>query len=164
MVLLVLALAGGLLRLFAPNPSPLRDFGSLMLVLWVPVIGNVIAFAVRKIPFGRSSPFAAGKPFLPQLLVEITPLAPPPRMAGTLAADGCALVVGTEGFWVRFDRPLAGWLDAGAPLTTQAQFRRPDMALSHFAPETPFRIVAQERLVGQGRVLELLGRAPAAEP
>ena len=152
-ILLVLALVGGAIRLWAPNPSTLRDLGSLMLVLWVPVIGNVIAFFVRKIKL-RRTPFDF--PFAPELLVELMPLAPPPALAQPLAGDSCALVVGTEGFTVRLSEPLAGWLKAGAPLQAQAQFLKPHMALALFPPETPFRVVAQQQLVGQGRVLQVL--------
>ena len=151
-ILLVLALAGGAIRLLAPNPSTLRDMGSLMLVLWVPVIGNVIAFLVHRIKL-RRTPFDF--PFAPDLLVEMSPLAPPPRLGQPLA-DSCALIVGTEGFTVRLSQPLAGWLKAGAPIQVQAQFLKPAMALALFPPDTPFRIVAQQQLVGQGRVLQVL--------
>ena len=151
-ILLVLALVGGAIRLWAPNPSSLRDLGSLMLVLWVPVIGNVIAFLVRRIKL-RRTPFDF--PFAPDLLVEMSPLSPPPPLAQPLA-DGCALIVGTEGFTVRLSQPLAGWLKAGAAIQLQAQFLKPKMARALFAPETPFRIVAQQQLVGQGRVLRVL--------
>ena len=152
-ILLVLALAGGAIRLLAPNPSMLRDIGSLMLVLWVPVIGNVIAFLVRKIKL-RRTPF--DDPFAPELLVEMSPLAPPPRLAQPLAGDGCALVVGTEGFTVRLSQPLAGWLKRGEAIEVQAQFLKPGMALALFPAGTSFRIVAQLQLVGEGRVLEVL--------
>src|SRR6478752_2586835 len=115
-ILLVFALTGGAIRLLAPNPSTLRDIGSLMLVLWVPVIGNVIAFLVHRIKL-RRTPF--DDPFAPELLVEMRPLAPPPRLGQPLTGDGCALVVGTEGFTVRLSQPLAGWLKAGTPIQVQ---------------------------------------------
>ena len=152
-ILLVFALVGGAIRLAAPNPSMLRDFGSLMLVLWVPVIGNVIAFVARKIML-RRTPF--DRPFAPELLVEMRPLAPLPRLPQPLAGDSCALVVGTEGFTVRLSQPLSGWLAAGSAIEVQAQFLKPRMALSLFPPDTPFRVVAQQQLVGQGRVLQVL--------
>jgi hypothetical protein len=154
-ILLVFALIGGAVRLWAPDPSTLRDFGSLMLVLWVPVIGNVIGFLVRKIKL-RRTPFDF--PFAPQLLVELTPLVPPPPLL--LAVDSCALVVGTEGFTVRLSQPLAGWLAAGAPIQVQAQFLKPQMALALFPRDTPFRVVARQQLVGQGRVLDVLSARP----
>jgi hypothetical protein len=152
-ILLVFALVGGAIRHWAPNPSTLRDMGSLMLVLWVPVIGNVIAFLVHRIKL-RRTPF--DDPFAPDLLVEMSPLAPPPPLAAPLAGNSCALVVGTEGFTVRLSQPLAGWLATGAPIQVQAQFLKPQMALALFPADTPFRIVAQQQLVGQGRVLQLL--------
>ena len=155
-ILLVFALAGGAIRLWTPNPSTLRDMGSLLLVLWVPVIGNVIAFLVHRIKLRRT---LFDDPFAPELLVELSPLAPPPRLARPLA-DSCALVVGTEGFTVRLSRPLAGWLKAGSPIQVQAQFLKPTMAIALFQPETPFRIVAQQQLVGDGRVLAVF---PARE-
>lgn len=152
-ILLVLALAGGAIRLLAPNPSTLRDIGSLMLVLWVPVIGNVIAFLVHRIKI-RRTPF--DDPFAPELLVELSPLAPPPRLAQPLAGEGCALVVGTEGFTVRLSQPLAGWLERGKPVQVEAQFLKPQMALALFPADTTFRVVAHQQLVGQGRVLQVL--------
>ena len=155
-ILLVFALSGGAIRLWAPSPSTLRDMGSLLLVLWVPVIGNVIAFLVHRIKL-RRTPF--DDPFAPELLVELIPLAPPPRLAQPLA-DSCALVVGTEGFTVRLSQPLAGWLKAGSPIQVQVQFLKPRMALGLFHPETPFRVVAQQQLVGQGRVLEVIAERP----
>jgi hypothetical protein len=152
-ILLVFALIGAAIRQWAPNPSTLRDFGSLMLVLWVPVIGNVIAFLVRKIKL-RRTPF--DHPFAPELLVEMSPLAPPPPLGAPLVSDSCALVVGTEGFTVRLSQPLAGWLEGAAAIQVQAQFLKPQMALGLFQSDTPFRIVAQQQLVGQGRVLQVL--------
>jgi hypothetical protein len=152
-ILLVFALVGGAIRLWAPNPSTLRDMGSLLLVLWVPVIGNVIAFLVRKVKL-RRTPFDA--PFAPELLVELSPLDPPPRLGQPLVEPSCALVVGTEGFTVRLSQPLAGWLKRGEAIEVQAQFLKPKMALALFPAGTPFRIVAQQQLVGQGRVLQVL--------
>ena len=55
--LLLLAVAGGAIRAWAPNPSTLRDIGSLLLVLWVPVIGNVIAYLVRQFRIANSHSF-----------------------------------------------------------------------------------------------------------
>jgi hypothetical protein len=153
-ILLVLALVGGAIRLWAPNPSTLRDIGSLMLVLWVPVIGNVIAFLVRRIKL-RRTPFDF--PFAADLLVEMRPLQEPPRLGLPLTRDSCALVVGTEGFSVRLSpAPPPDWLAQGTAIQVQAQFLKPAMALALFPPDTPFRIVAQQQLVGQGRVLDVL--------
>jgi hypothetical protein len=128
------------------------------LVLWVPVIGNVIAYFGRKIKLGRKSPFG-GRPFAGELLVEMTPLAPAPALGKPLDGDTCALVVGTEAFSARLSQPLAGWLASDAPIRVQAQFLKPKIALARFPQDTSFRVVAQERLVGQGRVLQVLSQA-----
>lgn len=151
-VLLVLAVVGGAVRHWAPKPSGLRDFGSLLLVLWVPVIGNVIAFFVRKFKLSQVPGFAVDRPFAGQLTIEMTSLvAAPDRLQG----DACALVVGTEAFSARLSRPLAG-LRHDAPLVTEAEFLHPAMALPQFAEGTPFRVIANNQLVAQGQVLQRL--------
>ena len=48
-VLLALALVGAGMRHWAPNPSVMRDMGTLLLVLWLPVIGNVVAFVINRV-------------------------------------------------------------------------------------------------------------------
>ena len=149
-VLLALAAVGGAMRHWAANPSTLRDLGSLLLVLWVPVIGNVVAFGVRKFTQGRVRGFAADRPFSGHLTVAITPLA-----AGTerLQGDVCALVVGTAGFSARLSRPLAR-LKPGMPFIADAEFLHPAMALPEFAVGTTFRMIANDQLVAQGQVLQ----------
>lgn len=151
-VLLALAAVGGAIRHWAPNPSTLRDMGSLLLVLWVPAIGNVIAFFVRKIKLGRAGGFPADRPFRGHLRVELTPLDAQPA---PLHGDFCALVVGTEGFSVRLSQPLAA-MAGGPPLTADAEFLNPALALPRFGGDTAFRVVAHNRLVGEGRVLRIL--------
>lgn len=47
-VLLVLAVIGAAIRYWAPNPSAARDVGTLLLVLWLPAVGNLVAFAIGK--------------------------------------------------------------------------------------------------------------------
>jgi hypothetical protein len=162
LVLLVFALFGAAIRWLAPNPSTLRDMGSLLLVLWVPVIGNVIAFLVQKLQQRRASRFPGGDVFAGELLLELKPLVAAPALATPLTDDRCALVVGTEGFSVRLSQPLSGWLESGEPMIAQAQFRKPAMALPHFRVDTLVRVVAQQRLVGEGRVLQVLGQPSIA--
>ena len=60
-VLLLLAIAGAVIRATAPDPSTLRDIGTLLLVLWMPAVGNLVAYLVRKIP-RRRWPAGAGRP------------------------------------------------------------------------------------------------------
>ncbi len=152
-VLLLLAVVGGAIRYWAPDPSSWRDMGSLLLVLWVPVIGNVVGFVIRKIRIGRSGGFPAGRPFHGHLRIEVTPLA---GQSAPLPGNVCALVVGTEGFSVRLSQPLAA-LRGASMLTADAEFLHPALALPRFGTDSTFRVLAQNRLVGQGRVLGLLG-------
>ena len=157
-ILLLLAGVGGAIRLLAPNPSTLRDLGSLLLVLWVPVIGNVVGFFARKIKLRRANGFG-DRPFSGELRVEIAPLANAP--ASNAPPDGTlyAFVVGTEGFSARLSHPLA-WPERAQPLVVDAQFLRPTLALPRFAGGTAFRVLAHNQLVAQGRVLQVT--APSA--
>jgi hypothetical protein len=163
-VLVAFALIGAAIRYFAPNPSLARDMGNLLLVLWVPAIGNVIAFLVNKAK-ARSAPpvppgFSDGQPFAPQLLVELTPFAPHLRSALRRLdpqQDQCTLVTGTDGFTARIAQPLASWLSQGQPLGVELEFLRPELGLPRFAAGTGFRLLAGTTVVGEGRVLRALG-------
>ena len=52
--LLGLAIVGAAMRYWAPNPSVTRDIGTLLMVMWLPAIGNLVAFAVRQLHKRRS--------------------------------------------------------------------------------------------------------------
>ena len=52
--LLVLAIVGGAMRYWAPNPSTARDIGTLLLVMWLPAVGNLVSFVVRQFHKRRS--------------------------------------------------------------------------------------------------------------
>ena len=88
--LLVLAASGGVVRWVAPNPSTLRDLGTLLLVLWLPAVGNLIAYFIKRIP--RSAPpateFAPGAAFAPQLHDRRLPPPGPRRRGRTLRQGG----------------------------------------------------------------------------
>ena len=77
-VLLLLAVGGGLLRWLAPQPSLARDMGSLLLVLvlvlWVPIIGNIIAWVVAQAHKPKNAPpgFAPDSPFTPSAHITLT--------------------------------------------------------------------------------------------
>jgi hypothetical protein len=159
-VLLALALVGAGMRRWAPNPSVLRDMGTLLLVLWLPIIGNVVAFAVNRFRAsrGRSGSFEAGRAFAPHLLAELTPAGTLPPAAGSLAANErcCTLVLGSEGFTARLAVPVAHWLQSGQPQPIELEFLRPALAGTRFPAGAAFQVVAGYAVAGQGRVIRVL--------
>jgi hypothetical protein len=158
-VLLVLALVGAGMRLWAPRPSLARDVGMLLLVLWLPVIGNIISFAIARVSsWRRRHAFAAEAPFRAQLLVELT--AEGGRLRLQRDERRCTLVVGSEGFTARLPFPVAQWLAGAQPQTTPLELLHPELGLARMAADTRFSVLAGTAVAGHGRVLELL--APRA--
>ena len=76
-VMLVLALLGGLVRWLAPQPSVARDLGSLLMVLWLPIVGNIIGWLIQraKAPRHVLQGFAPDAVFEPSARIELTLLA-----------------------------------------------------------------------------------------
>lgn len=112
LILLGLAVAGAIVRHYAERGTTTRDIGTLLMVLWVPIIGNVIAWLIGKLP-RRAAPaepagFDAARAFTPHFLAELR-LRPPalPSHDVPLAPGEyrCALVVGNEGFSARWFVP-----------------------------------------------------------
>jgi hypothetical protein len=153
-VLLSLAVVGGVIRHFAANPSLLRDVGTLMLVLWLPAVGNLIAFLIRRIPrrAGSSTGFAAGSVFSPHLVAELTPVIGETAPALPSGERRCMLLLGQAGFTARLGSPLSQWLAAGALQTMELELLRPSLALPQLAPGTAFDLVVGNSVVGRGRV------------
>lgn len=153
-VLLSLAAVGGAIRHWADNPSLLRDIGTLMLVLWLPAVGNLVAFVIRNIQQRASRPtgFAAGSAFLPHLRAELTPTARDTAQPLAALEQRCTLVLGQAGFTARAASPLAQWLAAGTPQTLELELLRPALALPQLAPGTAFDLLAGGSVVGHGRV------------
>lgn len=163
-VLLGLAITGGAIRYFAPNPSLLRDLGSLLLVLWLPVIGNVVGFVGNKLPRPAPPPlaFEPGRPFAAHLVVDVTGLSQPAH-ALTEPQDPeqhlFTLVVGRDGFRVRAPQAPASYLGTGQVQALELEFLRPRQAVPRFPVGTPFRLLWGHTAVGKGTVL----RAVASE-
>ena len=155
-VLLGLALAGAAMRQWSGNPSLARDIGTLLLVLWLPIIGNVVAFVITRVHRARRKSPAAGfapdMAFTPHLLVEVTALDPAPELSNE--ERSCTLVVGQEGFTARASAPLAQWLAAGEARSVALQLLRPALALRCLAVGTEFRVMVEGSVVGSGRVLQ----------
>lgn len=158
LVLLGLAVIGGVTRHFAADPSLARDIGTLLLVLWLPVIGNVVAYMITQMRarVRICASFAPDAPFVAHLRVRLTPLAAPSATAltMTLRERDLTLVLGTEGFTVRQATLSADWLAAGDDVCVQLEFLRPALARSRFPAATRFRILSQGKIVADGQVLE----------
>ena len=163
--LLSLAVAGGVIRHYAPNPSTLRDVGTLLLVLWLPAVGNLIAWLIRKIP--RSVPpateFAPGAVFAPQLKValERTELAAEAVVPPDLA-DGIVLV-GRRGFVARVGEPLVRLLAVAGEQEAMLELLHPQGALPQLGAGTEFHLLVGTTAVAKGRVLESPGFPPSRE-
>lgn len=155
--LLLLAVAGGVIRHFADNPSTLRDVGTLMLVLWLPAVGNLIAYLVRKIP--RPAPqvndFAPGSVFRPHLEARLQPLDLPGGSLPALAAGEhrCIVLVGTQAFRARLAVPLAQAIGSAGERTLGLELLRPEVGLAQLPPGSEFHLLAGTTAVAKGRVL-----------
>jgi hypothetical protein len=156
-VLLLLAASGGVIRKFAPDPSVLRDVGTLLLVLWLPAVGNLIAFFIARIP--RKPPprteFDAGAAFAPQLQVRIEAAALPAQVLQSLdpGQRRCTLLVGRHGFTARLAQPLAQVLALPGAQAQAVELLHPDVALRKLAPGTEFHVLQGTTGVARGRVL-----------
>jgi hypothetical protein len=152
-VLLGLATVGAAMRYWAKDPSVWHDIGTLLLVLWLPAVGNLVGFAIRKLP--RRAPaktdFAAGSAFVPHLRAELTPL-PAASALDDAFERRCTLVVGGQGFTARLALPLSQWLAAGTMQSLELELLRPALAQRHLLPDTAFRVVAGTAVIGKGHV------------
>ena len=152
--LLVLATVGATIRYWAHDPSVWHDIGTLLLVLWLPAVGNLVGFAIRKLP-RRAPPktgFTTGSAFVPHLLAEFTPL-PTARILDDAFERRCTLVIGEQGFTARLALPLSQWLAAGSTQSLELELLRPALALPHLLPDTAFRILAGTAVIGKGHVI-----------
>ena len=154
-VLLGLAMLGAAMRYWADNPSLVRDAGTLLLVLWLPAVGNLVAFVIRKLPrrARRPSSFAAGTPFTRHLTAEVTPLTHTVPGLGPLE-QSCTVILGKEGFTARSGLPLAQWLAGGAVQPMDFELLRPSAGSQRLRPGAAFHVVVGVMAVAKGRVIE----------
>lgn len=169
-VLLFLAVAGAAIRHFAVPGTTTRDIGTLMLLLWIPVIGNVVGWLMGRLkrpakPAPASAvlladqvSLAARAPFHAHALAEITlrPAAVPAE--DVLIAEGhhfCAFVVDNAGFSGRWEVPAGGAFRRGTVQRLPVEFLSPTVARPRFAPGTAFRMLVGEAFVGDGTIVEV---------
>jgi hypothetical protein len=164
--LLLLAVLGGVIRKFAPQPSTLHDVGTLLLVLWLPAVGNLIAYLVRRIP-RRPAPaptlpraaFPESSAFKPNLHARLEAIEDPQAQGTALAAQDaeCLLLVGGQAFTGRLAQPVKQALLAPQP--QPIELLRPAAAMPQLAPGTAFHLLVGTTAVAKGRVEET---SPAA--
>jgi hypothetical protein len=142
--LLTLATAGAVIRALAPAPSTLHDIGTLLLVLWLPAVGNLVAWVARRIPQKAppATDFAAGAAFAPHLQVSIEAQGPMPPDGSTVL-----VVAGRQGFVGR----LRGGPEA------MLELLQPQRALPCLPAGTEFHLLAGRTPFAKGRVLGALG-------
>jgi hypothetical protein len=161
-LMLVLALVGGAVRWFAPQPSIARDLGTMLMVLWLPIVGNIIAWLIQRAKAPKHQPqgFAAGTVFEPHARIALTLLAADtPRQSRPIRAgyfDG-ALVVGSEAFTTRLAVPSEGEPVPEVPCTLEVQFLRPELARAQLTVGTKFAFLSGRTVLGTGHVLPVVG-------
>ena len=159
-ILLCVAVTGAVMRHYAERGTTTRDIGTLLMVLWVPIIGNVIAWLIgkrpRRAPPAEPASFDALGAFTPHLQVEIT-LRPPglPVHDVPLAAGEyrCALVIDNEGFSARWFVPQGEVLERGKPHALDVEFLAPDLARPRFPQGADFRVLVGDSFIADGRVV-----------
>lgn len=152
-VLLSLATAGAVIRTLAPNPSTLRDIGTLLLVLWLPAVGNLVAWFIKRIP--RKAPpatdFARDAAFAPQLRVRLEKT----ELAAPMSPDASAFVVlvGRRGFVGRLGAPLGRVLAVPGEQEAMLELLHPAGALPQLGVGTEFHLLVGTQAVAKGRVV-----------
>lgn len=176
-LLLCVALTGAVLRHLSAPGTTQRDVGTLLMLLWIPVIGNVIAWLISKVKKRPAAAVAAtptpdpvafeDRPFAAHAQVELTL-----RPAGVPAEDlpiaegehHCALVVGNEGFSARWQVGPGRSFRRGTLQTLPVEFRVPATALARLQPGVAFRMLVGEAFIGDGRVLSHAAVEPISTP
>lgn len=164
-VLLGLAVAGAVMRVTAPDPSVLRDVGTLLLVLWLPAVGNLVAWLVRKLPrkAPRGADFAAGSVFTEHLQAEVEVYPLPADLARFDARDPrCMVILPGQGFTARLPAPAVQVLAVPGTRALSLEFLRPAAALEQLAPGTSFHLLLGGTAAGKGRVIRRSEAEPAS--
>ncbi|HZY19643.1 MAG TPA: hypothetical protein VFE82_14295 [Ramlibacter sp.] len=158
-VLLALAVAGAVIRAQAPDPSTWHDIGTLLLVLWIPAVGNLIAFLVRQLPRRAPPPlaFAHGTPFTPHAQAALAVVDLPPGFIASLDPQEArgTVITGRRGYTVRLDRPLAQWLADPGPQPVALEFLLPQVALRELQPDVQVHLLAGTTAIAKGRLTTL---------
>ncbi len=156
-IFLILAVGGGLVRWLVPQPSLARDLGTLLLVLWLPIVGNIIGWLMGRArrPKVPQLGFAPNAAFVPSARVELTlfPAAVPaesrPVRAGLFP---CIAVLGNEGFSARLQVFGGAEPAPEVPQVLELEFLRPDLALPQLRIAKEFTLLSGRKPLGRGRL------------
>ena len=162
-ILLCVAVGGGVVRHYATPGTTTRDIATLLMVLWVPIIGNVIAWLVSKRPRRAPRAAAVAPPsfdtagaFTPHARVALTFRKPGLPSQDVPIAPGeyrCALVLDKEGFSARWVVPPGDALERGLPASLAIEFLSSALARPRFPEGTAFRVLIGDSFIADGRVL-----------
>ncbi len=165
-VLLCVAVGGAIVRQRATPGTTTRDIATLLMVLWVPIIGNVIAWLISKRP--RRAPrapavaapsFDTAPGFTPHARVELTFRKPGLPSQDVPIAPGeyrGALVVDKEGFSARWLVPAGEPLERGKAAVLDVEYLSPDVARAGLPQGADFRVLIGDSFIADGRVLQAL--------
>ena len=163
-VLLCIAAVAAVVRHFAVPGTTLRDLSTLLMVLWLPVVGSIVGWAygkLRRAPAAPAGPpgFAPGSVFAPHALAEITlrPAAVPAEDVPVPPGEhACVVVVQNQGFVARWQVAPDQTVRRGQKRTLPVEFLSPRLALPHLPRDTAFRMLVGEAFVGDGQVVQVL--------
>lgn len=153
-----LALTGTIIRWFAPAQTDLSHFGTLLLILWIPVASHFILYVLKRRSAGTAgtAEAVADSGFQAEIIAEV-------RFAWPLRNDGrhpvpgreypCIFAIGTEGYSARFVVPAGAPNAPEAPQRVEAEFLMPAVALPRFTAGTRFTVLEGRDYRGEGRVL-----------
>lgn len=153
LILLSLAVVGAVVRQLTDRSSLTHDLGTLLMVMWVPAVGNIIGYFLQKWgPKSRRPPaFAAGSAFVAHRRATLQLDGVPPCGGAELP---CTLLLGSEGYTARIRSAFDA--DAtGVRKVFELEFLAPALALPLFPPGTAFRLLLGGTVAGEGRVLDV---------
>ena len=165
LILLGVAVVGAVMRRYADMGSTARDVGTLLMVLWVPVVGNIVGWLFRKLKRKAPAPARNFEPraaFVQHARVEVTM-----RPAAVPAEDGlipegehrCAFVVDNQAFSARwFVRP-GEQMRRGIAHALDVEFLAPSAALPLFPKGAAFKMLIGPAFVADGHVTGVTGNA-----
>lgn len=165
-LLLCTAAIAAVIRHYATPGSTVRDVSTVMMLLWLPVIGSIVGWfyvRLRRTPPDTGPPgFAPGQAFQPHALVAFTlrPSSVPAENKPAQAGEHLGvLVIDNQGFQTRWQVAPGASLPQGETRTLPLEFLTPQTALPRLAPGTAFRMLVGETFVGDGRVEQVLQAA-----